>query len=116
MQSTSQTLKTSDDSPLFGTNPPVTVTVKRAARILVDGLLIGHREAAEFHGVGETSLRRLHRMRDRNRALDEAVVAELVATPHGLDTAARLKEWAKRPSGSTGITFSDGGTAEVFRP
>jgi hypothetical protein len=115
MQSTSQTLKNSDDGPLFGTNPPVTVNVTRAARILVDGLLIGHREAAAFHGVGETSLRRLHRMRDTSRALDEAVRAELVATPHNLDTATRLKEWATRPSGAAAVAFSDGGTAEVFR-
>jgi len=107
---------TKDEGPLFGRNPPMTVDAQRAARILADGLLIGHREAAAFHGIGESSIVRLHRMRDRSPALDAAVVAELVATPQHLDTVARLRAWATRPIGATSVEAKDrDGTTVVLR-
>jgi hypothetical protein len=118
MQSTEPSSKSEPaDIPLFGRNPPMTVDVARAARILVDGLLVGHREAAEFHGIGRSSITRLHRIRELSKDLDNAVLSELVATPQNLGTVARLRAWATRPSGAccVEIVDSDGVTVALRR-
>jgi hypothetical protein len=101
--------------PLFGRDPPKTVNVARAVRILVDGLLVGHKEAAEIHGIGEVSIRRLHRMRDISPDLDQAVKMGLCHTPGNLTNVARLRAWASRPDGTTTVEISENGEVVVLR-
>ena len=94
---------------LFGDDPPRTIDVGRAARICVDGLLVGHTDAARIHGIGIHSITRLHRMRDESTALDEAVKRELVATPSNLSNRRRLSAWAERPLECGEVDLNDDG-------
>jgi len=103
---------------LFGSNPPTTMDVKRASRIAVDALLAGWDTAAKRHGIGPSSIRRIHSMRDECPRLDDAIKKELVATPANLTTSGRILAWVQRGSEESVDVEEDGVTVTLqrFRP
>jgi hypothetical protein len=114
--------------PLFGADPEApfgktTIDLPRAARIAVDALLLpyGHHQAAEQHGVGVASIERLHRLRDKVSALEEAIRVELVAVPILCNGSRKLTDaWATRPMGVDRVEVQDADgwvwVLEAFRP
>lgn len=83
--------------PLFGTDPPRTMDIERAARITADALLIGWHDAALAHNISTQSIRRIRSLREQSADLEAAVKRELVATPNNLGTGMRSRAWANRP-------------------
>jgi predicted proteasome-type protease len=102
-------------SSLFGSDPPKTINVELAARIIVDGHIIGHAEAAAFHGIGESSITRLHRFRAMSDKLETAVKAALVSMPNTLTNRRRATAWATRTIGCDLVALEEDGEEVLLR-